>query len=166
MNLHVKPSIDPVCLRKLDTSSKSHELIYRNVTYRFCSVHCLERFAEIPEFFTAPRNLGDNQPLPKQHRLRFCPVSSSILEGAIERLQNLQGITQASLSEQYADLAYDLRLVGLQQIEAVLTDAGVPLRGGIHRLFRSFWHFSEHNELSNLACQPFPCCSQPPVRIR
>lgn len=166
MNHNANLTIDPVCLKRFELSETAHQLTYGNVSYRFCSAHCQERFAEIPEFFTAPRRIEDNRPVPKQHRLKLFPVSSSILEGATERLRQLQGVIQASSSEKYVDLEYDLRLVSLQQIEALLTNAGLPLKGGIYRLLRGFWDFSEHNELANMASQPSPCCSRPPVRIR
>lgn len=166
MKSHANLTVDPVCLRRLAPSVAEHQLTYKGLSYQFCSAHCLERFVEIPEYFIAPRRLEDNQAVPKQHRLRFDPVSSSIRESAIERLCHLQGVIQASMSEKYVDLEYDLRLVGLQQIEALLANAGLPLKGGIHRLLRSFWDFSEHNELANLASQPSPCCSRPPVRLR
>lgn len=166
MNPRTNPTIDPVCLRRLEASAAAHRLTYRNVSYRFCSAHCLERFAEMPEFFTAPRRLEDIRAVPKQHRLRFSPVSPGILEETIARLRVLQGVIVASASEKYVDLEYDLRLVSLQQIETLLADAGLPLKNGVHRLRRGFWRFSEHNELANLASQPSPCCSRPPVRIR
>lgn len=166
MNRHATLTIDPVCLKRLELSESAHQLAYKNVSYQFCSTHCLERFAEIPEYFIAPRRLEDNRPVPKQHRLRFSPVSSAILEGAIEKLRSLQGVTKVTSSERYVDLEYDLRLVSLRQMEAVLGDAGLPPRGTIHRLVRSFWRFSEHNELANMASQPSPCCSRPPVRVR
>lgn len=159
-------TIDPVCLRRLEASAAWHQFTYRNVGYRFCSAHCLERFAEMPEFFSAPRRLEDNRPIPKQHRLRVAPVSSSVIDEAMERLRALQGVIRASASSGHVDLEYDLRLVSLGQIEALLASAGVPLKRGVHRLFRSFWRFSEHNELANMASQSSPCCSRPPVRVR
>lgn len=166
MNHHDNLTIDPVCLKRLELSGAKHQLAYRNVNYQFCSAHCQERFAEMPEFFVAPRRLEEIRPVLKQHRLRFSPVSSGIVQGAVESLRNLQGVTRASISDKHVDLEYDLRLVCLQQIEAVVTDAGLPLNGGVHRLIRSFWRFSEHNELANMASQPSPCCSRPPARIR
>lgn len=166
MNSHANLIVDPVCLRRLDTSVVRHQLTYKGLSYQFCSAHCLERFADVPEYFIAPRRLEANQAVPKQHRLRFSTVSSSIRENAVERLRHFPGVIQASMSEKYVDLEYDLRLVGLQQIEALVADAGLPLKGGIHRLLRSFWDFSEHNELANMAIQPSPCCSRPPVRLR
>jgi len=166
MNHHANLTIDPVCLKRLVPSEAEHQIAYRNVSYRFCSAHCLERFVEIPEFFIVPHRLEGIRAVPKQHRLRFNPVSSSVLEEAIERLRTLQGVIRVSKFEKHVDLEYDLRLVGLQQIEALLANAGLPLKGGIHRLVRGFWEFSEHNELANMASQPSPCCSRPPVRLR
>lgn len=64
MNLHNPPSIDPVCLTKLDTAMAGHQLTYRNITYRFCSAHCQERFSEAPVFFTAPQRIDDLHPIP------------------------------------------------------------------------------------------------------
>ena len=166
MKSHANLTVDPVCLRRLESTVAKHQLIYKGLSYQFCSAHCLERFVEIPEYFIAPRRREANQSVLKQHRLRFSPVAASIRENAVERLHLLQGVIRASASEKYVDLEYDLRLVGLQQIEALLANAGLPLKGGIHRLLRNFWVFSEHNELANFASQPSPCCSRPPVRLR
>jgi len=166
MNSPANLFVDPVCQKRLEASETAHQIIYRNMSYQFCSAHCLERFVEIPEFFIVPHLLEDIRAVPKQHRLRFNPVSSSVLEEAIERLRTLQGVIRVSKFEKHMDLEYDVRLVSLQQIEALLANAGLPLKGGIHRLVRGFWEFSEHNELANMASQQSPCCSRPPVRLR
>lgn len=66
MNLHNPQSIDPVCLKKLDTLMASHQLTYRNITYHFCSAHCQERFSEAPVFFSAPRRIDEQHPIAAQ----------------------------------------------------------------------------------------------------
>lgn len=166
MNLHNLPSIDPVCLTKLAASMASHQLTYRNVTYHFCSAHCQERFSEAPAFFTAPRRLDDQHPIPKHHRLRFSPVPQNIRETAAARLREVRGVGQVLVGEGYADIDYDLSLVSLNQLEEAMSDAGLPLKAWPHSLTRSLWRFLEHNELENMASQPSPCCSKAPLRSR
>lgn len=166
MNLHNLQSIDPVCLTKLDASMASHQLTYRNVTYHFCSAHCQERFSEVPTFFTAPRRIDEQHPIPKHHRLRFASVPQTIREMAGTRLNEVRGVSRVLVGDGYADIDYDLRLVSLKQLEDALSDAGLPLKGGLHGLRRSMWSFVEHNELENLASQPPPCCSRPPIRVK
>lgn len=43
-------SVDPVCGMKVSDGSP-HRHRVRESEYRFCSVHCLERFAKNPEAF-------------------------------------------------------------------------------------------------------------------
>lgn len=166
MNLHNPQSIDPVCLMKLDASMASHQLTYRNVTYHFCSAHCQERFSEAPTFFTAPRRIDDQHPIPKHHRLMLSSVPQANREMAAARLREIRGVGSVLVGEGYADIDYDLRLVSLKQLENALSEAGLPLKGWLHSLRRSMWRFVEHNELDNLASQPSPCCSRPPIRVR
>lgn len=166
MNLHNPQSIDPVCLTKLDTLMASHQLTYRNVTYHFCSAHCQERFSEAPVFFSAPRRIDEQHPIPKHHRLRFASVPEAIREVAGIRLSEVRGVNSVLIGDGYADIDYDLRLVSLNQLETAMKDAGLPLKGWLHGLRRSLWSFVEHNELEKLASQPSPCCSRPPIRVR
>lgn len=166
MNLHNPQSIDPVCLARLDTLKAARQLIVGNNTYYFCSAHCQERFSEAPAFFTAPLRLDGQHPIPKHHRLRFSSAPETIRKMAAVRLREVRGVSSVVVSEGYADIDYDLRLVSLKQLEDAMTDAGLPLKGGLHSLRRSMWSFVEHNELENLASQPSPCCSRPPTRVR
>ncbi|KXB32521.1 hypothetical protein AT959_02215 [Dechloromonas denitrificans] len=166
MNLHNPQSIDPVCLTKLDTSMAIHQLTYRNVTYHFCSAHCQERFSEAAVFFSAPQRIDELHPIPKHHRLRVASVPEAIREVAGICLSEVRGVSNVLIGDGYADIDYDLRLVSLNQLEAAMKDAGLPLKGWLHGLRRSLWSFVEHNELENLASQPSPCCSRPPIRVR
>jgi YHS domain-containing protein len=158
--------MDPVCLTKLDAATASHQLTYRNITYHFCSAHCQERFSEAPVFFGAPRRFEEPHPIPKHHRLRVASVTQAIREMAGIRLCEVRGVNSVLIGDGYADIDYDLRLVSLNQVEAAMKDAGLPLKGWLHGLRRSLWSFVEHNELENLASQPSPCCSRAPIRVR
>lgn len=166
MNLHTPQRIDPVCLMKLDASMASHQLTYRNIAYHFCSTHCQERFSEAPVFFSAPQRIDEQHPIPKHHRLRIASVPQATREMAGIRLNEVRGVSRALIGDGYADIDYDLRLVSLNQLEAAMREAGLPLKGWLHRLRRSMWRFVEHNELENLASKPSPCCSRPPIRVR
>ncbi|WP_153133029.1 YHS domain-containing protein [Dechloromonas hortensis] len=166
MNLHNLQSTDPVCLTKLNAAMASHQLTYRNVTYHFCSAHCHERFSDNPVFFSAPRRIDEQHPIPKHHRLRIASVPQAIREEAGIRLNEVRGVSRVFIGDGYADIDYDLRLVSLNQVEAAMKDAGLPPKGWLHGLRRSLWSFVEHNELENLASQPSPCCSRPPIRVR
>jgi Cu+-exporting ATPase len=47
-----QPNLDPVCGMTVSESSPHRHLVGA-VEYRFCSAHCLERFAKRPEAFLA-----------------------------------------------------------------------------------------------------------------
>ncbi|MDT8371869.1 MAG: heavy metal translocating P-type ATPase [Gammaproteobacteria bacterium] len=49
-------AIDPICGMSVDTDTAKYQTTYNNVTYYFCSAHCLTRFEVSPEQYVADKH--------------------------------------------------------------------------------------------------------------
>lgn len=164
MKAHFSTVTDPVCGTKVVTDG-SLTVTFHSVQHHFCSAQCQERFEESPEFFASPHKLAERTPIHKVHRLRFVLTTAITLRTACAHLRKLKGVTNLVPGSRSIEVAYDLRFVSLQQIEAAIASAGLVFKGGLHALQRQFWQFIEHNELANLGSVSSSCCNRPPVRL-
>lgn len=98
MNLHNLQSIDPVCLTKLDAVMANHQLAYRNITYHFCSAHCQERFSEAPVFFSAPRRIDEQHPIPEAVAQHLHATGRTLVEKRMgDKAWKLRGLDRSSM---------------------------------------------------------------------
>jgi len=108
-----------------------------------------------------------NASIPKQRTLRFVSPGEEELRAACRILSRMEGICAAAPGLDCITVSYDLHQAPLARIEEVATDAGLVLRGGLHRCRRALWKFAEDNEIAN-AAHPGDgaCCNRPPIRLR
>ena len=59
MQDYERPSRDPVCGRQLDHADPELRTEYADIMYSFCSEHCMKRFLEQPDIFTAEPGRGN-----------------------------------------------------------------------------------------------------------
>lgn len=160
-------ALDPVCGTDVTPGANGHSLVYRGITYQFCSPHCLERFQATPGLYTGARRSQEVQPMPKRRRLRFAACATESLRQAEQSLRTMKGIEFIAVEADNLTVAYDLRIVTLAQIEKALANEGIELRGGLHGWRRALWRFAESNESENAArAGAGACCSRPPARLR
>lgn len=149
---------DPVCGMEIERDS--HEIVYQDIHFAFCSEQCKNRFLAHPHLYVgfpnqpAPKQLG--REVIKRRRLRLPDRLSS--EGKLiltEHLQGLMGIKHLAIEGDTIEISYDLLQLSAAQIETALHDVGVRLgEGWAERLIRSFVHGSEEWEISSLEVTP------------
>jgi len=163
-------SRDPVCGMDVDIAGSLHSTSYRGLDFHFCSAQCLENFGKNPDLYALQTGLRDNiglQPIPKRHRLPLAAGSDADIERACRQIGAMMGISSVSVENARLIVEYDLKQATLSQITAVAIAEGLHFSGGIHGLLRSFWNWSEANELNN-AAHPGTgdCCNHPPAKVR
>jgi heavy metal translocating P-type ATPase len=78
LNDAVKPILDPVCGMKT-TTDPARSFDYNNITYRFCSPHCLAKFREHPEQYTHPKSVAISEaPTIPTDIVYTCPMHPEI----------------------------------------------------------------------------------------
>lgn len=160
-------SHDPVCGMDVDLAQSQHAVTHRGLTYHFCSQQCLERFNQIPALYIGAQRVADMAPILKKRCLKFQVSQPEAALALSERIRRMMGVKQAIAGGHRLTIEYDLRQVGLAQIEREAETAGARLKGGLHAWRRNLWKFEEHNELENLAhAGTGACCSRPPARLR
>lgn len=166
-NLRMTTARDPVCGKQVELAQPACSLVYRGVTYHFCSAHCQERFVDIPALYTGPQKLADIRPIPKRRKLRLADGNQTNQPRLCQRLQEMIGVLSVVYEKDVLIIEYDLRLTILSQIEAVAEASGLHFKEGLHGLRRRLWKSSEANELEN-AAHPGTgaCCNRPPVKLR
>lgn len=158
-------SRDPVCGMDIQVAEHHPSTTYRGLTFHFCSGQCLERFQQTPEFYTGPQRTADIHPIPKSRHLRVVVPNREVLDNAVGKIKTMMGILSIEVVDDGVKLTYDLRQAALAQIETVLQQEGVTLKGGFHGFRRGLWKFKERNEIENAArAGTGACCNHPPTR--
>lgn len=155
---HGEQSNCPVCGMAVDR--RQYEIVYQQMHFAFCSVHCKARFLAHPHLYigypgrAAPKQEG--QAVFKQRRLHLqAPLSAEgqVLVEAL--LRGLTGVTAVTVAEDAIAVSYDLLQVDLAEIETALTEAGARLGGGwTERLRRAWIHESEEAEIEAREAAP------------
>lgn len=141
----------PVC--GMAVGRHQNEMIYQQIHFAFCSEQCKARFFAHPHLYigypgqAAPKQEG--QAAFKRRRMRLQrPLSA---EGAAlidELLRGRMGVAAVEIEGNAIEITYDLLQVSLEELEAVLTEAGARLGGGWpERLRRALIHESEEIEI-------------------
>jgi YHS domain-containing protein/copper chaperone CopZ len=133
-----------------------NELVYRGVSYSFCSKQCRERFKANPHLYIglpgqrAPKQEGVS--VIKQRRLRLTsPLSSSHARELNEALRTMMGVQDVSIEGESVVITYDLLQATEKQIEEELAKIGLQLgEGWTERLRRAFVHYEEEVEMGSL----------------
>jgi len=153
----------PVC--GMDAAHSSIRSEHLGVEYRFCSEQCRETFIARPQLYLAgnsPKKAGRTIVKRRMFSLDQ-PVTSDQAQRLTEALNQLMGVRNVRIENQKIAIIYDLLEVTAEQIERILEDTGSGLGSGwAKRLKRGWIHYTEENELDNLADAPGACCNKPP----
>ncbi|QDX80961.1 hypothetical protein B9N43_06690 [Denitratisoma sp. DHT3] len=167
MTRRPETSRDPVCGMVVGVAASPYSTTWQGLEFHFCSAQCQERFIATPALYTVPRGVQNIVPIVRRHRLRFVAPTREALRVACGKLLSMMGVAAATPDLDGITVEYDLRQATLAQIEGVVAEAGLILRGGLHRWRRNLWKFIEGNEIENEA-HPMSgaCCNRPPARSR
>jgi len=137
------------------------------VIYHFCSPQCRDNFQARPKLY-----LGEQSPVRrglqviKRRVFRLDqPLAGIKLECLVEALNRLMSVHHVRVEGDRLFIAYNLLEINAVQIEAALEQAGVAVSSSwLERLKRSWIHYTEENELDNLATGEAACCNKPPAK--
>ena len=159
----IKNTICPVCAMNNVGDEISAE--HLSIHYLFCSEQCRTNFLSRPRLYIGKnaKKTGQGEALKCRKFRLGQPLTPTQSEKVSKELGLLMGIKQVDVQSQAIAITYDLRQCRAEQIEACLSGAGIKLGEGWSDRLRLGWiHYTEENELDNLAAQPGACCSHPP----
>ncbi len=132
------------------------EYVHLGVRYRLCSLICRQNFAARPQLYL----MEGREPVVKQRSFRIQGMPDDAVHAC---LSALPGVRKADVLHGRCKVEYDLTCITLAQIEHELEQAGAgPIDHGWEHLRRRWVHYSERNELDNLAVPAGACCNRPP----
>jgi len=155
----------PVCGMHVDDPTLCAN--HLGISYYFCMPQCRENFLARPKLYLgqhAPqkqghqiikrRSFGLDQPVDAMHRDYVCA-----------HLNQLMSVRNVRIEGSTVSIDYNLIEITAGQIEQALVEAGNHLGNGwAERLKRGWIHYTEENELDNLASGDAACCNKPPVK--
>ena len=156
----------PVCkmtIREVGEKELVHS-VYHGIRYHFCSAQCAQNFSRRPRLYLNDQTEG--KALIKRGRLEFQDELSDAMQQKIRQtVAAMMGIHDVSVSARRMNVVYDLMQVTSEQIEARLMAADVSLDKNWQQRMRLAWHhYTEENELDQLAAPGAPCCNRPPTK--
>ena len=167
---------DPVCGMMVD--HLQNQIMFRGVSYAFCSQQCRERFAAAPGLYVGRRRLlapkQKGMEVIKRRRLALgSPLAKSGFAGLRGALLSMMGVmavrpvetlverscdllllesaTRATVCIEAVEISYDLLQVTAEQLERKITEHHAPPSDGWgEKLQRDFIRYLEKCELDDL----------------
>jgi len=155
----------PVC--DMESSSSTIRADHLGIDYHFCSEPCRENFLARPALYVgryAPKKSGRS--IIKRRTITLDePVAGMQCEDLKVALHRLMSVDNISIECDRISIDYDLLQITASQIEEALSRAGALMGAGWGgRLKRGWIHYTEENELDNLATGDAACCNKPPAK--
>lgn len=148
----------PICGMEVDHSENG--ILYQQMHFAFCSGQCEARFLAHPHLYIGypgqPAPKQEGQVVLKRRRLHLAhPLSVVDAVVVQEVLGKLMGVNAVTASDDSIEVTYDLLQVGLKELEAALSGAGVRLGGDwVRRLHYALTHESEEWQLESREAVP------------
>jgi len=137
------------------------------ITYRFCTEQCRDNFLARPKLYIGKKSpMREGRAVIKRRTFTLDqPLAGMHREDLLMALNQLMSVRNVSIEGNRLSIDYNLLEVNAGQIEAVLVKAGVSMGSGwAERLKRGWVHYTEENELDNLASGEAACCNKPPTK--
>ncbi len=153
----------PVC--DMESEKSQWKLERFGILYFFCTQQCLENFQSHPELYSGRQ--AEDMRGKRVMKARSFTVTTAMTADIADRIKKvlygMMGVWQVDISEHCITIHYDLVMATSKQVEAALEEAGLSLGGGwVERLKRGWMHYTEENELDNMAASDMACCNRPP----
>ncbi len=155
----------PVCGMDVPSSEVTTE--HLGICYHFCSQQCLENFTIRPKLYLGIKSEKQKgkSVIKKRSFVLDAPVPESGADALKAALSEMMGIREVVISGANVSITYDLLEATAMQIEHTFEKAGAKLGSGwAGQLKRGWIHYTEENELDNLASTDAACCNKPPQR--
>ncbi len=155
----------PVC--DMDVMGLPITVDHTGITYYLCSQQCQENFLARPKLYIglhAARRAG--KVIIKRRTLFLDkPVEGSKVFQLTNALQHMMGVREVLVNGKAVSITYDLLEVTAEQLERAISDVGETLGSGWSARLKHGWvHYTEENELNNLASDTASCCSKAPKK--
>jgi len=153
----------PVCA--MDTKKSSACAEHSGITYYFCTPQCRENFLARPLLYigkTSVKRMG--QEVIKRRTFSLDQAMGGMqAEALLMALKQLMSVDNINIEGDRISIDYDLLEINASQIEAALVAAGASMGSGwAERLKRGWIHYTEENQLDNLAAAESACCNKAP----
>ena len=162
----VKQHLCPVC--GMNAEGSGIEVEHMGMSYYFCMEQCKQNFLVRPMLYRgekSPRQSGRDIIKRRVFALEQ-PLSGLQREGLKAALSQLMSVRNLHIDADRVSIDYNLLEISASQIEAALEQAGARMGSGwAARLKRNWIHYTEENELDNLAAGDTACCNKPPAKI-
>jgi YHS domain-containing protein/copper chaperone CopZ len=149
----------------MDASNSEITTEHLGVCYHFCSQQCLENFTTHPKMYLGIKSEKQKgkSVIKKRSFTLDRPIPESGVDALKAALSEMMGIRDVQVTGATVSVTYDLFEATATQIEQALEKAGAKLGSGwASRLKRGWIHYTEENELDNLASTDAACCNKPP----
>jgi len=155
----------PVC--NMDASNSGIHTDHMGVEYHFCMEQCRENFLARPFLYIGKQSpIKAGRKVIKRRRFRLdCTVVGLQRDTLLMELNKLMSVRNIMIEGDSLSIDYNLLEITAGQIEATLVRAGALMGSGwAERLKRGWIHYTEENELDNLATGESACCNKPPTK--
>jgi len=153
----------PVCGMDAGASSLCTE--HSGIVYHFCMPQCRENFLLRPLLYIggkSPHRTGREVIKRRTFTLEKA-MTGMQAEALMMALNQLMSVQNISIEGNRISIDYNLLEVHAGQIEEALVTAGASMGSGwAERLKRGWVHYTEENELDNLAASDSACCNKAP----
>jgi len=162
--MHMEEHICPVC--GMDAKDSTVHAEHIGIEYYFCSPQCRENFIVRPQLYLGRQSVKKNgREIIKRRSLSLDQaVEGALQEQLVHAIKKMMGVRDVQVNGREVSITYDMLEVTAEQIERSLGNAGAVLGTGWGaRLQRGWAHYTEENELDNLASGKAACCNKPPA---
>lgn len=130
----------------MDATASEITTEHMGISYRFCSLQCMENFADHPNLYLAvksPKRQGKSV-IKKRSFTLETPIPKSGWDALETDICNMMGIRDLQVSGTKVSVTYDLLEATAMQVEQCLEQAGAKLGAGwADRLKRGWIHYTE-----------------------
>jgi len=165
VTMHMEQKTCPVC--GMDATDSSICADHLGIAYYFCMQQCRENFLAHPKLYIGKQSLAKTgREIIKRRTFTLeQPLAGMMCEDLMLALTQLMSVRNISIEGCRVAIDYNLLEVNAGQIEAALVKAGATMGSGwAGRLKRGWVHYTEENELDNLAAGDAACCNKPPAK--
>ena len=163
--MHMEHVICPVC--GMDATDSTICADHLGITYHFCMEQCRENFLLRPKLYVGKQAaIKTGREVIKRRTFTLeqplAGVKKECLMAALDQLMSVRNVT---VGGDRVSIDYNLLEINAEQIETVLEKSGACMGAGwAERLKRGWVHYTEENELDNLATGDAACCNKPPAK--
>jgi len=138
---------------------------HSGIVYHFCMPQCRENFLIRPLLYMGNKSAkqAGREIIKRRVFMLDKAIGGMKGEALMMALNQLMSVQNISIEGNRVAIDYNLLEVNANQIEEALTNAGASMGSGWAERLKLGWvHYTEENELDNLAASDSACCNKAP----